>query len=299
MRWILTVPDTFVLTRVLQRSRWLQQPPFAQEQSSEHLRRVERLLSGHAVVLTVSQASAGLILEINERLKSKDVEEISHKTWRMLRLGEDLQPFLNLVHQTPELGATRRYGATLLRGATLFEDVIKAVVFTKGKKSQLGQRAAWIVDHFGDPLPTNPTRHAFPLPEQLVTKQSALNNVFEPAVAEKLAHIAAIFHTQAGQIKALTDPRYDLEHLAEGLTQLVHLDDAELGMVMLSLGRYDYIPVDRTAQEHVGQYIENRVAGPHDIRALFEPFQPWGGLAYWLWDWSLPPAGNGATLWKA
>ena len=56
---------------------------------------------------------------------------------------------------------------------------------------------------------------------------------------------------------------------------------------MMYMGRYDYIPTDTRAQQRVGTYLDDPTpATPAAVRAFFEPWQPWGGLAYWLWDWS-------------
>jgi hypothetical protein len=69
------------------------------------------------------------------------------------------------------------------------------------------------------------------------------------------------------------------------------LNDEVMGLMMLSLGRYDYIPVDQCAQQRVSQYWhDGGSVRPEDVRAAFAPLQPWGGLGYWLWDWR--EAGN-------
>ena len=68
---------------------------------------------------------------------------------------------------------------------------------------------------------------------------------------------------------------------------------------MLALGRYDYIPTDHRAQERVRQHITDRAISPAALQTMFEPWQPWGGLAFWLWDWSAAHPDNGEIAWKA
>lgn len=297
MHWTLTVPDSFSLPQIIRRSLSCEQskleqfrlllPPFSVSRTKERLNRVERLHSGHTVYLTLSQTSAGLIiLQTDERLRGKDTEELSHKTRRMLRLGEDLQPFLDIARHTPGLERTLHNGAHILRGATFFEDVIKAIVLTHEEKAQQGQRIAWIVDRFGDPLPSNPTRHAFPTPQQILQGADVAREVFAPDIARKLIRVAEKFSSKPKRIESLTQGEGPTDALAARLAKLLNLEPETLGLVMLSLGRYDYIPATLRMQRQPRLSNKGRRGAPHDAQAMFEPLQPWGGLACWLWDWS-------------
>ncbi|MBN1873672.1 MAG: hypothetical protein JXA33_05540 [Anaerolineae bacterium] len=329
MHWLLTVSEPFSLTQVIRRSRWLIYPPFSIDRALDTLYRVERLTTGNTVAMTVSQAPAGLLIHTHERLNGKETEEVSHKTWRILRLGENLQPFFEIARRivtstisttsgkSPETALNLRYGARLLRGGTLFEDIIKAIIITAVPQKQRIHRISWLVEQLGDPLPSNPTRHAFPTPQQLLTGHSLLGQTFTTHIEQQLIQIATCFHEQEEHIQNLTQAEFPLQLLESSLKELLNLseDISEhvMGLIMLSLGRYDYIPIDTEAQRHVSNYWyraegetsitdsrlsgdEGRIAtmnnlpsvGPEEIRAVFEPWQPWGGLAYWLWDWTYP-----------
>lgn len=291
MHWTLTVPESFSLPQMIRRSlncdqfQWLQ-PPFSLNRTKERLNRVERLQSGNTIYLTLSQTPAGLIINTDERLTGKETEEISHKTRRMLRLGENLQPFLDIARHTPGLEKTLHKGAHILRGATFFEDVIKAIILTQEEKARQGQRITWIVDRFGDPLPSNPTRHAFPTPQQMLWGNDVLADVFALDIARKLIRVAEKFHTEAEHIESLTNAERPADTLAADLAKLLNLNPETMGLVMLSLGRYDYIPATLCMQQHFRTFDKGRRDGQRDTHAMFEPLQPWGGLACWLWDWS-------------
>jgi 3-methyladenine DNA glycosylase/8-oxoguanine DNA glycosylase len=295
MHWTLTIPDSFSLSHIIRRSLncgqsnleqfLLLQPPFSVSRSKERLNRVERLQSGNTIYLILSQTLAGLVLQTDERLTGSDTEEISQKTRRMLRLGENLQPFLDIARHTPGLETTLRNGAHILRGATLFEDVIKAIILTQEEKVRQGQCITWIVDRFGDPLPSNPTRHAFPLPQQILGGNEVLGKMFSPNITGKLIRVAEKFHTEGKRIEMLTDKKRNTDALTTELAQLLGLGPESLGLVMLSLGRYDYIPAQYT-QQQPHAFDKKTKSTPHDTRAMFELLQPWGGLAYWLWNWS-------------
>ncbi|MBN2389324.1 MAG: hypothetical protein JXR84_01290 [Anaerolineae bacterium] len=291
MHWTLTVPDSFSLPQTIRRSQncgqfLLLQPPFSVNRTKERLNRVERLQSGNTIYLTLSQTPAGLILQTDERLAGKDTEEISHKIRRMLRLGENLQPFLEIARQTPGLESSVHNGAHILRGATLFEDIIKAIILTMEEKARQGQRITWIVDRFGDPLPSNPTRHAFPTPQQMLWGDNVLGEVFAPDIAGTLIRVTKKFCTKPEHIEALAHEEYSADTLAGKLVQHLDLEPETLGLIMLSLGRYDYIPDTLCIQRHARPSDNGRQDGQRHTRAMFEPLQPWGGLACWLWDWS-------------
>jgi len=287
MHWTLTVPESFSLPQIIRRSlnceRFkLLQPPFSVSRTKEHLHRVERLESGNTVYLTLSQTPAGLILHTDERLSGKDTEEISHKTRRMLRLGENLQPFLDIARRTPGLEKMLHHGAHILRGTTFFEDVVKSIILTREEKARQGQRITWIVDRFGDPLPSNPTRHAFPTPQQLLWGNDVLREVFPLEIARILIEAAERFCGEADRMETLSNEERPTPALAAEVAKLLQLDPEALGLVMLNLGRYDYIPPTSCMQRHI-RPITKVDRDPH---AMFEPLQPWGGLACWLWDWS-------------
>ena len=78
--------------------------------------------------------------------------------------------------------------------------------------------------------------------------------------------------------------------LAAQLAEELMLDTLGAGLLMLYLGRYDYIPTDTAAQQRVREYLQStETVSEQDIVALFDRWHPWGGLAYWLWDWSKVP----------
>jgi 3-methyladenine DNA glycosylase/8-oxoguanine DNA glycosylase len=307
MHWTLTVPETFSLPQIIRRSLnceqskleqfRLLQPPFSANRSKERLNRVERLQSGITVSLTLAQTPAGLIVSTEERLTGKDTEEISQKIRRMLRLGENLQPFLDIARRIPSLETTLQHGVHILRGATFFEDVIKAIILTEEEKTQQGHRITWIVDRFGDPLPSNPTRHAFPTPQQFLAGDIVLRDTFLPHIAGKLVQVAEKFCIEAEHIETVSQQHLSADKLADELMRLFALEPAALELIMLSLGRYDYIPTTPCLQRPPRPNNGSKRREPlRDTRSMFELLQPWGGLACWFWDWSRADSAGANTF---
>jgi 3-methyladenine DNA glycosylase/8-oxoguanine DNA glycosylase len=292
MHWLLSVPDTFSLREVIRRSGWLLYPPFHVQALGDQLLRVERLEGDTTVGLTVYQAPAGLVVQAEPHLSGMEVEEASQKIWHMLRLDENIQPFLRSAHYHDALKSVKRMGGRLLRGVDLFEHVTVATLVTWDAEGMPEfERVAGLVDRLGFPLPRNPTLHSFPTPERILVGTASLDDVFSPDTVTRLARIAQLFTTRSGRIELLVRQPIGADELAGRLADELQLDEPGLGLLMLYLGRYDYIPTDGVAQQRVEAFWQNCAPITRQgITALFDRWHPWGGLAYWLWDWSKVPA---------
>jgi hypothetical protein len=104
----------------------------------------------------------------------------------MLRLGENFTLFFARFGQDTALRKYLRPDARFLRGATLMEDIVKALLLTQHPQEQGLQRITQLVDHLGAPLPSNPTRHAWPPLDQLDQTAAALQEISGPQCAPTL-----------------------------------------------------------------------------------------------------------------
>ncbi len=283
MHWILTISDKFSLRRVLDRPQLLLLPPFGVDPARESLFRIEQLASGHTIALVISQNTEGMLIEAGERLTGKEREEVSRKTWRMLRMGENFADFLKMAQNDTELLPLVQSGVRLLRGASLFEDIVKSFILMAHAGGKGGVLTSWLVDRLGDPLPSNPTRHAFPTPQEMLWGQHLVKEMLGPALGDKIVQVAKAFQNHRAHFEALSRSRSPLSKLERSLCEGLAMDQRTMGLVMLCLGRYDYIPLDDYARQCVSRmwYDDEPVSG-EDIQALFSKWQPWGGLVYWL-----------------
>lgn len=286
MDWILTIPSDFALDALLRRSEWLLLPPFAVNYAQGELHRVEHLRSGKVVTLTLSEALGGMHLRVNERLSGGETEEVSRKTWRMLRLGENFASFLALARGDPTLNRCVRRGVRFLRGVTLFEDLVKALILGNSPRQWGSQRVAWIVDRLGDPLPSNPTRHAFPTPAQLLSHRHLVLEILGPELGRNFLNVVEYFQSDEEQLEDLLQARHSVEEITATLNRLPSMSSCALALTMLALGRYDYLPINACARQGFDHGEQPPSSEPDRLRTAFEPWQPWGGLVYWLWDWS-------------
>ncbi|MEA3310110.1 MAG: hypothetical protein U9Q70_11460 [Chloroflexota bacterium] len=286
MSWILTIPDGFSLTSIIKYSAGLLLPPFTGNPSMAVIERVEELASNRVLLLTISQVPAGLQIQTSQHLDSAESEEISHKVWRMLRLGENLAPFFQLranqkYPQHPAVLAGR-----LLRGTTLFEDVLKAFLLTYQREplardqQPSAQLITHLVDQLGGSLPSNPTRHAFPTCAKLQHPSVPLTELLGPALGQTTRELVGFCDTELAKIEELQAAHCSLETLTGELNRLPGMRPAMLALLMLSLGRYDYLPSGDYARHYV--YSEPEFAVSTNSSKDFSVWHPWEGLAYWL-----------------
>jgi hypothetical protein len=286
MEWFLTTPDDFSLEQTLENSKGLLLPPLALSSQVITLERVESLASGRTLLLAVREGPAGLYLTTNQQVTGPEIEELSHKTWRMLRLGERFHTFRALMASMPEIQSHVHSSVRLLRGATFFEDVIKAVILAHAgpRAPQAGrQQLTQLIEHVGDALPSNPTRHAFPTPDQIEAQRAWIRTALPAALGETLLALSTIFTEQQLNLRHLQAPETPLTELEATLSTLPGVTPCALALIMLALGRYDYVPENGNARRCLGN------SAPPGLERWATTWAPLGGLLYWLWDGSSQP----------
>lgn len=151
---------------------WAVLAPTTWDAERQRLGRVERLDSGRVVALSVAGTSdAGQpIIAIDVRhagpLPPADAEEIRRKVGHMLRVDEEFTEFYALCAARGDRWAEIGRGmGRLLRSPTVFEDVVKTIATTNTQWSGTKAMTRALVDALGEPLPHDPTHHAFPTPE--------------------------------------------------------------------------------------------------------------------------------------
>ncbi len=287
MHWILSTPDDFSLERLIRRSATLLLPPFHARYNGD-LDRMERLSSGRTVRLSISQAASGVLLQVEERLRGDEREELSRKTWRMLRLGEELRGFRRLVQENvPHLsGFLLANGARFLRGTTLFEDIVRAFIFAVTPPPLIAYRMTQLVEQLGDPWPNNPTRHAFPTARQLLRSAPMLQEILGDEAGRDLRALVAAYLAAEKRLLSLEPASFSAVVIAAQFQVLPGITECALALIMFSLGCYTYIPADLCPWERWHRRPAPPEVDRNSIAEQCAPWQPWGGLIYLLWDWN-------------
>lgn len=303
MNWVLTIPTDFSMRSLLKRSEPLLLPPFSVVQ--QQLEKVEHLTSGKTLLISLTQIPAGLHLQSDQRLNGAEAEEVSQKVWRMLRLGEKFTGFSRLLAEHTLLARCLVPGYRFLRGSTFFEDLVKAQVLGfqvdgvptdmvigtsdsgSDDRAEVSQRHCLtaLVDHFGSPLATNPTRHAFPGPSQVLEDENRVKEVLGAELGHIVLKTAERFVEAPNTLTELLRREVPLETVTQTLQTFPGMTPAIMGLAMLSLGRYDYLLLEDALTDGTDAFGEDLAR----IREAFLRWHPWSGLIYWLWDWQKCP----------
>ncbi len=210
-------------------------------------------------------------------------------TW-MLGLDQDLSPFYAIARDEPKLAnAAADAKGRILRSATLFEDVIKTILTTNTTWSSTKRMVANVVTLFGEALPADPTRRAFPTPVQLAAAdEETLRNAAKlgyraPYVLALTQDIAA----GALELETLKAAELPTPELRKRLLALKGVGPYAAANLLMLLGHYDAIPIDSWALSVVSKEWHNGTpVGPAEVEAAFARWGRWKGLAYWFWEYS-------------
>ena len=177
----------------------------------------------------------------------------------------------------------------VLRSPTLFEDVVKTILTTNTLWSATKRMTANLVNQFGDPLPGDPSRHAFPMPERLAAATPEVLRAetrlgYRAPYIHELAVRVASGDLDLETLKMADIPTPELRKRLLGIKGVGSYAAANLLMI---LGRYDFLPVDSWAFKMVShEWYRDQPVGPKEVEAAFEKWGQWKGLAYWFWEWS-------------
>ena len=288
--WTLAARPPFSLSAVVGSHGWARLAPFGRDEESGALTRVERLDSGRVVALRVEEVAGGVRVQVDTPLGEAATGELARKMTWMLGLDQDLSAFYVLARAEPRLAHVKE-GAQgrLLRCPTLFEDVVKTILTTNIAWGGTIQMAERLVAGFGDPLPGDPARRAFPTPERLAasdeeTMRSAARLGYRAPYVLALARAVA-----SGELdlEAFKDPDLPTPQLRKRLLAIKGVGSYAAANLLMILGHYDAIPVDSWALKMVShEWHGGEPVGHAEVEAAFERWGAWKGLAYWFWDWS-------------
>lgn len=164
--------------------------------------------------------------------------------------------------------------------------IIKVVTTTNTTWTQTVGMVARIVDAFGTPLPSDPTRRAFPQPDQI-----AGVTLEEFSAKARLGYRNRSVHRLAGDVAAgrldlesWDDPAIPPADLYKRLLTLPGIGPYAAACLMIYLGRYDRLNVDSWARMMVGREL-GRPVTDKDAHAFFEPYGEWKALVYHFYKW--------------
>jgi len=290
MRLTLSVRPPFSLSTVVRSHGWVRLAPFGEDDRTGGLTYVGQLDSGRVVEMLIQEAAGGVNVEVDGQLSEAEQAEVARKVEWMLGLEQDFSAFYALAREEPRLAhVEERAQGRLLRSPTLFEDTVKTILTTNTSWAGTIRMVKALVSQFGAPLPADPTRHAFPTPDQLAamdkeTLRSAARLGYRAPYVLELARSVASGTLDLEGFKTADIPT---PQLRKRLLVIKGVGEYAAANLLMLLGRYDFVPVDSWALKMVShEWYGGEPVGQAEVEAAFKHWGEWKGLAYWFWDWS-------------
>lgn len=287
----LSARPPFSLFSVVRSHGWVRLAPFEWNEEWDGFDYVIRLESGKVVNLKVEEAPGGVVVETTDDLLEVERQEVERVVTWMLGLDLDFGGFYQLARQEPKLsGVIERARGRILRSSSLFEDTVKTILTTNTAWGGTIRMVEAVVAQFGAPMQSDPTKHAFPTPEQLaVSNEDTLRG--ETRLGYRAPYVLELAQTiSSGELdlESLKTTGLSTPELHKELLAIKGVGGYAAANLLMILGRYDFLPIDSWAMKVVShEWYNGGPVGRTEVEAAFEDWGEWKGLAYWFWDWSL------------
>ena len=226
-------------------------------------------------------------------------DEILAAVRRVLRLDEDLSGFYTLAAGDPALSWVTRGSGRMVRGATVFEDVVKTLCTTNCAWSTTVRMVGALVEHLGEKAPgappIGPLGRAFPTARAMVgAGEGFYRDVVRAGYRGK--YLLALSRSVAGgdlDLESLDANPEELsdDELERRLLALPGIGPYAAAHIMMLLGRYSRLILDSWTRPKYAR-ISGQAAEDEEIEARFSGYGPYAGLAFWLYltrDWRTRP----------
>ncbi len=290
MKLTLTARPPFSFRSAVMSHGWMQLLPFVYEAEAGLLGYVDRLSSGRVLEYRIRETPGGIAVESDGSLSPAERLEVKHRVAWMFELDLDFSEFYALARREPKLKqAERRAQGRILRCPTLFEDVVKTLLTTNTLWSATRRMTANLVAQFGDPLPEDPSRQAFPTPGRLAkTNEATLRSETRLGYrAPYVLELARRIDSGDLNLEALKTDDIPTPELRKKLLAIKGVGNYAAANLLVLLGRYDFLPINSWALKMVSnEWHAGEPVTPADVEAAFARWGKWKGLAYFVWDWS-------------
>lgn len=294
MKATLPVPADFHLGRTVHSHGFIDTVPFAWDEATGTLSRIDRLTAkGAPKLVSIRQEKRTLVVEIEGATKLPTTYQ--KKIERMLQLHLDLRPFHRAVGGWIAKG---KYGR-VLRAGELFEDLVKAICGT----NILWKQAVKCIAKIGDygPLHRASGRRAFPGPAELLAvgerrlRDEARVGYRAQAILELAERVeSGALDLEAIEAAALIESG---EQIRKRLTALRGIGPSTARYLAAFLGRYDQPSIDSAVLAYAeAKLFEGRRPTVREVEAHFAQFGQWQGLVSWWEVWRSYTERDGRTL---
>jgi 3-methyladenine DNA glycosylase/8-oxoguanine DNA glycosylase len=213
----------------------------------------------------------------------------------LLRLDQDLSVLYELLATDEKLSWATVGAGRMMRGQTVFEDVVKTICTTNTTWSATVRMVSALVRELGDPArgePADTAYRSFPTPAAM----AAADDAFYTEVVKAgyrgpyLRTLATAVEEGALDLEALataTETELPDDELEQQLLALAGVGPYAAAHIMMLLGRHSRLILDSWTRPKYAK-VTGRKAKDAVITRRFRRYGPWAGLAFWLMltrDW--------------
>jgi 3-methyladenine DNA glycosylase/8-oxoguanine DNA glycosylase len=209
----------------------------------------------------------------------------------VLRLDEDLSGFYSLATEDPELSWVARGAGRMVRGTTVFEEVVKTLCTTNCSWSATTRMVSALVEHLGEKAlgapPTGPLGRAFPTPHAMAgAGEEFYRDIVRSGYRGK--YLLALARSVSGgdlDLETLDVDSQELpdDELEKRLLSLPGIGPYAAAHVMLMLGRYSRLVLDSWTRPTYARLVGRDTVPDTEIEERFSGYGPYKGLAFWLY----------------
>lgn len=243
------------------------------------------------VQISGSKPGYGIVSAIGPLQRREEGEKLLAAVRHVLRLDEDLSEFYALAAGDPELSWVTRGAGRMIRGSTVFEEVVKTLCTTNCVWSATIRMVGALVEHLGEKSPgapeVGPLGRTFPTPYAM----AEVGEEFYRDVARAgyrgryLVSLSRSVLDGDLDLEAFDTDQRELpdDELERRLLALPGVGPYAAAHVMMMLGRYSRLVLDSWTRPTYARLTGHNSVPDQEIEARFSGYGPYKGLAFWLY----------------
>jgi 3-methyladenine DNA glycosylase/8-oxoguanine DNA glycosylase len=283
MQLSIPTPRTFSFKRTVISHGWCELLPYEIDRDSWKLTRTLDLADGAPVTVDITANRRNVQIDSHRTLGKKAVDQVLRDVRHMLRLDDDMSAFYETMKATPDFEWVSEQGAgRLLRGPTVFEDLVKMICTTNCSWSLTKKMVTGLVQSLGRESAGG--HRTFPTPEAmaLMPTKFYVNEVRAGYRAPYLKELADRVASSALNVEAWLVSPLPTKELIKEMKSVKGVGDYAAENVLKLLGRYDGLALDSWTRAKFCEVHNNgRKATDKKIARHYSGFKEWRGLALW------------------
>ena len=279
----IAVPSNFSFKRTVMSHGWYDLPPFEFDDKTQTLTRVIDLHPNRPITVKVAEGKRSVVVTAGRELGKRASECVARDIRHMLRLDEDMSPFYEAMRQDPEFAWIATTGAgRMLRGATIFEDLVKMICTTNCSWALTDKMVNSLVEALG--ARSSDGRCAFPTPESMA---SADEQFYREVVragyrAPYLKELAELVVAGSHDVEGWISSDLPTADLMREMKRVKGVGTYAAENMLRLVGRYDGLALDSWVRAKFDRTRNGgRKASDKKIARYYRRFGRWSGLALW------------------